>query len=146
MLPEHWRSMAHRLAKVRPAPIGSLCDETPEPIDGRYAPRKDEDGPDASAYITALRAENAALRARLGRDADGTRREAILRQQLAEVTADRDAVSAYNDRLRARIAGLELTVASLSGNVCGSQWIGSADTVPMPRVRSLPAPGGTDGR
>lgn len=142
MLPEHWRSMALRLAKARQgAPIGRLCDETPV---------KDEDGPDPITDPAALRTEIRILRAQISQDRNATRREGILRQQLAEVTADRDRLEQVNDRLRERLKFARALLADFGVPAdavaelerADRQWIGHADTAVMPRVRSLPAPGG----
>lgn len=97
---------------TQPLP-GALADETLKPDDGPV---------DLRAELGLLREENRALRHRLSRPD----RTPILEHQLAAVTADRDRLELVNDGLRARLRQAEVP---------------TAETLVMPRRRSLPAPG-----
>jgi len=151
-------ALAGRSKLIPQSLIGSLCDQTPEPLaaaaeEGRWQPGKDEQEPDRPAVSNAardligrLRAENARLRHALAEGSpEQTANEATIqrltallehaRHEAADAIRERDDECIINEQLRERIRGLELTVASL-----GRQTASDGDTLELPRTRSGPPP------
>lgn len=141
-----WYSRSQREALM------SLCDQIPQPADGpdagRWAPRWDGEGYErvCAEPVAEARAYDRAVAAEVVY-APGSLAERLHRE-IAALVLERDEARAREQTAMARLAHRTAMLRPFMGDAAvdeleraDEQWFGRiGDTVPMPRVRSMPAP------